>query len=50
MVGILRPHVPWYVPKKWFDLYDKDKIKLPPYRTDDLKDIPSMAKKISILL
>ena len=49
MVGILRPHVPWYVPKKWFDLYDKDEIQLPPYRPDDLDDIPSMAKEISIL-
>jgi arylsulfatase A-like enzyme len=38
MVGFLRPHVPWYVPKKWFDLYDKDAITLPPYRKDDLDD------------
>ena len=49
MVGFLRPHVPWYVPKKWFDLYDKDKLTLPPYRKDDLDDLPSMAKRISIL-
>lgn len=49
MIGFLRPHVPWYVPKKWFDLYDKDKITLPPYKPDDLDDVPSMAKQISIL-
>ena len=49
MVGFLRPHVPWYVPKKWFDLYDKEKITLPPYRTDDLDDVPQMAHDISIL-
>ncbi len=49
MVGILRPHVPFYVPKRWFDLYDKDKLTLPPYKKDDLDDISQAAKKISIL-
>ncbi len=49
MVGFLRPHVPWYVPQKWFDLYEKDAITLPPYRKDDLNDVPSIAKEISIL-
>jgi len=49
MVGFLRPHVPWYVPPKWFDLYDKDNITLPPYRKDDLDDIPQSGLDISIL-
>jgi arylsulfatase A-like enzyme len=49
MVGFLRPHVPWYVPSEWFDLYDKDRIALPPYRQDDWDDISEMAKEISIL-
>ena len=49
MVGFLRPHVPWYVPKKWFDLYDKDKLTLPPFKPDDLDDVPEIAKRISIL-
>lgn len=48
MVGFLRPHVPWYVPKKWYDLHDKSKLKLPAYRPDDLDDVPAMAKKICI--
>ena len=49
MVGIMRPHVPWYVPKKWFDLYDKNTLTLPHYDKDDLNDVPDMAKEISIL-
>ena len=49
MVGFIRPHVPWYVPKKWFDLYDKEKLTMPPYKKDDLNDVPRIAKKISIL-
>jgi arylsulfatase A-like enzyme len=49
MVGFLRPHVPLYVPEKWFDLYDREKITLPPYKPDDLDDIPAMGKRISIL-
>ena len=39
-VGIYRPHVPMFVPQKWFDLYDKEKIKLPNNPLSDLDDIP----------
>lgn len=48
MVGFLRPHTPWYVPRRWFDLYDRDAITLPPYRADDLNDVPEMAQRIGI--
>lgn len=44
MVGFLRPHAPFYVPKKYFDMYDPDTIKLPPYKADDLDDVPDAAK------
>lgn len=43
--GIYRPHVPWYVPKKYFDLFPLDSIKLPATKSDDLKDIGDFAKK-----
>ena len=37
-VGLFRPHIPWEVPRKWFDQYPLEEIKLPPYREDDLSD------------
>ncbi len=48
MVGFLRPHVPWYVPQKWFDLYDHSTIALPPFDPDDLEDVPAFGQQISI--
>ena len=39
-VGIYRPHVPLYVPQKWFDLIDPDKITLPKAPASDMDDIP----------
>jgi len=35
--GIYRPHLPLYAPKKYFDLYDINKIKIP-YTGKDLKN------------
>ncbi len=47
MVGFLRPHVPWYVTQKWYDLYDVNKIKLPKYKKDDLDDVPEISKLVN---
>jgi len=41
--GIYRPHLPWFVPGKYFDLYPVDEIQLPGIREDDLGDVPSVA-------
>ena len=29
-VGLVKPHMPWNVPKKWYDLFPLDTIELPP--------------------
>lgn len=48
-VGFLRPHVPLYVPQKWLDLYPVDNLQLPPYKIDDLEDLPPVAFQINDL-
>jgi arylsulfatase A-like enzyme len=37
-VGLFRPHIPWEVSQKWFDLYPIDDVQLPEHRKDDLDD------------
>ena len=44
MVGFLRPHVPWYVPKKYFEMYDREKVTLPPYKKSDFDDVPQAGR------
>ena len=44
--GFVRPHVPFYVPQKWFDLFPPDQIKLPPVRMDDLSDVPETSRRM----
>ena len=43
--GIYAPHFPNYCPQKYFDLYDRDKIELPPIKVDDLEDLPERMKR-----
>lgn len=39
--GLFRPHLPWYVPQKYFDLYPLDEILLPRVGENDLDDLPA---------
>ncbi len=48
-VGFLRPHVPLYVPQPWFDLHPAGQLTMPPYKADDLNDVPSVALQINDL-
>ena len=45
-VGFIRPHVPFYVPQKWFELFPLEEIKLPPVRMDDLADVPETSRRM----
>jgi arylsulfatase A-like enzyme len=46
-LGIFRPHLHWYVPKKYYDMYPLDQIQLPPYRSDDLNDLPASGRAMA---
>ena len=42
--GIYRPHIPWYTPKKYYDLHPLNEIELPEVCADDLDDVPLPGK------
>lgn len=46
-VGFVRPHLPWYVPRHYFDLYPLSSIKLPKVDANDLEDVPEMGRQIA---
>ncbi|MFO7907974.1 MAG: sulfatase-like hydrolase/transferase [Pirellulaceae bacterium] len=45
--GIFRPHLPWYVPPKYFEKFPVDEVLLPAHRGDDLNDIPPAGIKMA---
>ncbi len=44
-LGMYSPHYPNYAPQKYFDLYDRDDIVLPPYNANDLDDLSPEIRK-----
>ena len=46
-VGLVKPHMPFSVPKKWYDLFPLERIELPPHREDDLDDVPAAGVKMA---
>ena len=45
--GLFRPHLPWYVPQKFFELYPVDEIRLPEVRDNDLDDVPEEGQNLA---
>jgi arylsulfatase A-like enzyme len=45
--GLHKPHMPWNVPRKYYDMFPLDQIKLPPYQETDLADIPSAGVRMA---
>jgi len=46
-IGLVKPHMPFSVPKKWYDKFPLDSIELPSHREDDLNDIPPAGVKMA---
>lgn len=46
--GIYKPHLPWYIPKKYFDLHPLESIQLPRVKEDDLDDVPATGRKFAL--
>jgi arylsulfatase A-like enzyme len=45
--GFYRPHMPWQVPRKYYDMYPLDEIVLPEVPDNDLNDIPAAGVKMA---
>lgn len=45
-VGIYRPHIPWYVPQKYFDLYPLQEVRLPEVQEGWMEQIPPYARQL----
>jgi len=39
-IGLHKPHMPWNVPRKYYEQFPLESIKLPPYQENDLEDVP----------
>ena len=44
-LGMYSPHYPNYAPQKYFDMYNRDALEMPPYKEDDLEDLSPAIRK-----
>lgn len=44
--GFVKPHLPWIVPQKYYDMFPLEDIQLPPHLKNDLDDVPTMGRRI----
>jgi len=45
--GLFNPHMPWYVPQKYFDMFPLDEVTTPRLNPDDLDDVPPLGVELT---
>ena len=45
--GLHKPHLPWQVPQKYFDMYPLDKVQLPKVKANELEGVPAAGIKMA---
>ena len=45
--GFYKPHLPWYIPQKYFDLHPLENITLPSVDENDLQDVPLLGRELA---
>ena len=46
-VGLHKPHLPWHVPQKYFDMYPLESIRVPETMENDLGDVPPAGREMA---
>ncbi len=46
-VGLFRPHLPWYVPRRYFDLFPMPLLQMPELLDSDLDDVPPIGVRLA---
>ena len=46
--GLYKPHLPFVVPRKYYDAFPLDSIELPPHLEDDLADVPPAGRRMAL--
>ncbi|MGB0372168.1 MAG: sulfatase [Opitutales bacterium] len=44
--GLFLPHMAWWIPQKYLDMYPLDSITLPPFKDGDLSDVPEQGRDL----
>jgi len=45
--GFTKPHLPWYVPRKYFQMHPLESIELPDTLDNDRDDLPAFGRKLA---
>lgn len=45
--GLFKPHMPWQVPRKYYDMFPLDSIELPKVLETDLDDVPEVGRQMA---